>query len=218
MNPPRGCCCVPAGFSTPQPGGNCSLGEPLTCRALFWRPGKFGVSCCCSKSPPSIKCSGMQGFCNQLLHQESALNSPILPSSPPSCRLSQRRLGVREIDTDSACGWSGGPGPIPNPQESASPPGGERREAGSQSRTGDWGGGTYGLGGSPHPKELWAPPCHESAVTRAASWAELRTVSEPLILHLQQGSRSLPQGESTCTGPLFQIRPPVSLIIGVITL
>lgn len=99
----------------------------------------------------------MQGFCNQLLHQESALNSPILPSSPPSCRLSQRRLGVREIDTDSACGWSGGPGPIPNPQESASPPGGVGREAGSQSRTGDWGGGHVWIGRQPPPQGALGP-------------------------------------------------------------
>lgn len=68
-------------------------------------------------------------------------------------------------------------------------------------------GGTYGLGGSPHPKELWAPPCQESAVTRAASWAELHTVSEPLIPHQQQGAVACPRGSQRAQVPFFRSGP-----------
>lgn len=67
----------------------------LTWKAVFWQLGEFGISWCRLELPSSIKCSGMRGFCNQLLHQENSLNSLILPSSPPRCRLSQREVGHR---------------------------------------------------------------------------------------------------------------------------
>lgn len=77
---------------------------------MFWQRGEFGVSWSCSELPASIKGSGMQGFCNQLLHQENSLNSLILPSPPPRCWLSQLEVcrgvgGVFHLPPPRQCLW-----------------------------------------------------------------------------------------------------------------
>lgn len=162
-------------FPAPQPRGNRALDLQGPVLALFWRLGKFGVSCCCSKLPPSTKCSGMRGFCNQLLHQESSLNSPILPSSPPRCWLSQRedgRWGEGYSDflshgPDSACGHSSCRGSIPNtPREVLVPRGRQEEEPGSQSQAGEWGGGHARMDwpATPEPTLRSGRPCYGSAV------------------------------------------------------
>ena len=46
-------------FLTPQPRGNCIPGLAFDLQCLVLQPGEFGVSCCCAKLPPFIKCSGM---------------------------------------------------------------------------------------------------------------------------------------------------------------